>query len=312
MRISNSYNYNIGQYNSSIPKNPKVSLVPNSHISFCSRVKTKQVNFALSHGLEKLKTFSTEEYKSLSEAELKAIRSEYEKLVHRDRDVNYLRCEQMHSKTADSIRQTLDGKYGKDKYVVITIGRSLSSIGKALGYQIGEENVINLPMSQAGKYLLERYVKSIEADGEIDVLRGVLAKQGLTKDAIQKSGKQYVIMDYCCSGESLKGAKELLTRHDVLGNKQIKSMDVAKCVKNKAHAEALCADLFSCKYKDFAFVSESHSILEMKYAYLHPEKADLDTKLFWFKILDNEMTKKTKSQKTGFSLFFEKLKNYFI
>lgn len=296
MQINNLSSYNICQPTNNIRKAP-VTSTPG--VSFCGNVKTDTVNFAFTKGLKKLKNFSIEEYKTLTQEEINAIRDEYKNL--KCADDNYIqRCEQIHGKAAESIRTTLNKMYGEGNYKVITIGRSLSSIGKVLGYQIGEENVINIPMSSAGRFLNKEYVRNMEADGDIEILQEWLAKHGLNREGITNSGKQYVIMDFCLSGASLRGAEKLLTRSDLLGDKNIKAMDIKDCIKDKKFAASLHNELTFCNYKHFSFVDTCYSVPEMDSAMINTEKADIVQKLMWFKLLDNEM-RPPESVSKGFS-----------
>ena len=258
---------------------------PNIHFT---GIKTDIADLTLYKGLNKLKDFSVEEYKTLTKAELKRLRKEYRKyasfLFHDG-------IEAKHTQAADAIKTHLDREYGKNNYTVITIGRSLSSIGKVLGYKIGEGNVINIPMSAGKQYLSGRCQQNLGEYGYISKLKDFLAQKGLKKEDIETSGKKYIIMDFCASGKSLEGAKKLLTREDVLGDKNIEKLDVMSCIENKKLYVHLKSDLLNCRYKRYSFVESAYSITDMPEAYVDTQTSNTEKRLTWFKLLDNEMRK---------------------
>ena len=283
----------LDRYQNSIPSNrtlklKNVSAVSNyKKINFCASINPDSLDITLSKGLSKLKKYTKEEYQRLNKQEIKQLRQEYKKIA--DRNIYYVQKEESHEITSERIKDYCNEKYGEDNYKIITIGRSLSTIGKVLGYKIGEENVINLPLSDAGKYLNKKYTDILKKDGEIDRLREFLSTIGLSKDDRKLSGKHYVIMDYSATGKSLKGATRLLTRSDVLGTRHVHSLSVCDCMTNFLEENRLNSELSFCTYKPYAFVSRAENLRDIPEAMKIPERHDTESRLFLFKLLDNQM-----------------------
>ena len=98
----------------------------------------------LDRAMSKLHNISKAEYDVLSEVEKAALREKIETskgvLLNStvQKDINY------HHFATESIKKVFDKQYGEGNYVVVTIGRSLSSISKLLEMKIGSENVKNI------------------------------------------------------------------------------------------------------------------------------------------------------------------------
>lgn len=119
----------------------------------------------------------------------------------------------MHNIISDGIKCYLDKKYGENNYTVMTLGRSLSSVEKCLGYKIGEDNIKMVPMSLASHFCLNP-----DTDEDVESFRDYLNSIGLSKESIKKSDKALILADYSYTGQSLIGAKKIMQRDDVLGN----------------------------------------------------------------------------------------------
>ena len=148
---------------------------------------------------------------------------------------------------SDSIINSLDEKYGKDKYNIVILGRSMSSLGKVIGYKIGENRVINVPISQAGQYNSENALKNVN----FSYLRTNLRFLGLTDEVVNSPNTKLVVMDYCCSGDSLKGGTQLL-RKTFDNEKNILSENPQNLVDNPILSYALNCSLVDSIYKDFS------------------------------------------------------------
>ena len=221
----------------------------------------------------------------------KKIRFEY------NNDKFYNNVEIIHDYSANSIKDNFDKKYGKGKYVVIIIGRSLSSIGKILGYKIGEDNVKNIPLSKAGYYNFKWKLKELNDSGAIKNFKKHLETLGITEEKIKKGDKKYIITDYCISGKSLDGAENLLNMTFNCNNLFIKE-DFLQQLGDENIKEITDRYLNRCDFKDFSFVKESYDIKNNSKKIIHPFLAKRSKKLVWFKLLDNEMTQKNKRFKT--------------
>ena len=97
--------------------------------------------------------FSKEEYARLSLKEIEKLRARSLKVI-KDTNLDALNAlDDIHTIVPNTLKSMFDNFFGAGQYVVVTIGRSLSTIGKALGYRIGEENVVNLPMSWSRRFM---------------------------------------------------------------------------------------------------------------------------------------------------------------
>ena len=115
-------------------------------------------------------------------------------------------------------------------------------------------------------------------------------------------------MDYCISGKSLLGATRLMTRDDILGNRNIIKKDAVSLITNTTLRDYADKKLFNCEYKSLSFVRKAVDLDEIPHRTAFTEDADLKTKLTWFKLLDNQMTKEPNSD---ISMFISKLKDFF-
>jgi len=194
--------------------------------------------------LSKFKDFTIEEYKSLSNEEIAKINEDIDTNGCR----NYEYDLGMHKLMCSGMKSYLDKKYGKNNYTVITLGRSVSSLGKGLGYKIGEDNVKMLPMTSAGRFCL-----TSDTSENVKSFNEYLDSVGLSKENIKKSGKEIVLVDYSYTGRSLLGARKLLQRDDIWGkDKEIhieNIMDMVKDVGNRA-------------VKKHGFDSQQHFIID--------------------------------------------------
>jgi hypothetical protein len=239
------------------------------------------------------RNFSIEEYEKLSEKELQILRKEYYKLKKEDK-YTFDKIENVHERIATYIQKTLDKKYTPGNYTVIIIGRSMSSIGKVLGYKIGEENVINIPMSNARKFLDPEKIKEISQTKEMDSFLKFLKHLGLSKEDVENSGKQYVLTDYCYTGFSLEGANCLLK--SIWENpKNLISKDFMMDWAIKNEQEVILNDFARSEFKFLSFVSRCNNLGKCAQSYINPLLEARKTKLTWFKLLDNEMLAKSKS-----------------
>jgi hypothetical protein len=291
-----------------IEKTRQIKPVQKNSVNFCAQTKCDIIEPFISKSLEKLGDFSTENYKKLSRAEKIKLRKEYQKLS--TTSDFYENCEDIHDKVSDCIKKVFDRKYRENNYVVIMIGRSLSSIGKVLGYKTGENNVKNIPMSNAFFYTKDAFNERLKRLGHIDKLNEYLNSIGLNKEIVEKSKKKYIVMDYCSSGASLKGGTHILQREDVLGNSdKISSCDVMECLPSKDDRIRLEGYLYSGLFKKYAFVKSSTYFDNIMKNTVNPQEEELKTKLVWFKLLDNQMQKEPNRTDKGHSImtFFKNL-----
>ena len=219
----------------------------------CSRSYSLQPSFTAARPVDSLirvlhldpllhfEKFTKDEYLRLSQAEIEKLRVRSFNFLKKSNIDAVNAFDDIHSVVHAVLKDSFDKFFGAGNYVVITLGRSLSTVGKALGYRIGEENVVNMPMSWARRFLPE----STRVGDHFDVYRKILSKNehigrfltcldniGLNKEKVLSSGKNYVIMDYCSSGDSLKGA-EFLFRSDYVWGPEAKvyTVDILRALE---------------------------------------------------------------------------------
>ncbi len=320
MKIS-PINYNTQIYNNNFRentprKNTTYTTASNNadDISFTGRYGLTY--FANKLGLNpfsKLENFSIEEYNNLSSSTISRLRKQY-KLLSYDDPYFYDSIADIHSYAAGAMQTVFDSRFGKGNYVVVPIGRSLSSFCKVLGYKIGENNVVNIPMSDAKRfsfspvaYKYAENIENIKSWENIKRLTEYLEKNNLSRKTIETSGKNYILTDYCVSGLSLEGAEWLFKSDLVWGNKKrnIFTVDFLKLLNSVTFNQEAFDTLKSChinkvidnmlfesEYKKFAFVGQADYLYSIPKS--SPQKimsnASKSTKLVWFHLLDNEMT----------------------
>lgn len=249
--------------------------------------KIKELN--LNEILGKFKNFSISEYKNLTENEIKFLRQKFSELLKTENP--YFYSEEIlkkHQKAANYIEETLDKKYGKNNYKVITLGRSLSSIGKSLSCKIGEDNVVNMPISDATMFVYPEYLQMWMKKWQTDGLKKFLENNNLTKEIVENSDKKYVLIDFCYTGDSLKGCKNLLEQDCFMGKKNLEILDFKDCIPQSEYYNDFHNDFASCRYKHLSFVRKTKN-LNSDQCVINPESVDNTTKLTWFRLLDDQL-----------------------
>ncbi len=324
--INNTYyqNYNIkNRYNKNniTSLNSDTRVISPNNVSFKGKINKdffiKTLNL---DPIYTFKNFTVEEYLKLSQVQKSKLRKDFIELAAQD-PVNLTGIGEIHAYAADCMMKTFDKRFGKGNYIVIPIGRSLSSIGKSLGIKIGENNVVNIPMSSASRFMTspvslsgyQDFVNNLKKNKGLKTLKKYLASHNLTKNDIETSGKNYILTDYCYSGYSLKGAEQLFKSDEIWGNKNdnIYAVDFLKLL-NKYNENTIDppiklipetqnifnkiqSELFLSAYKDYATVGKTFSlgdtITAAKYkqnVFALPKK----TKLVWFNLIDTIMAGK--------------------
>ena len=240
-----------------------------------------------------LKDFTVREYKKLQPQEIKLINSRIKAIYKSVFDLAL----KYHDAAAGRIKKNLDAKFGRDKYVVIPIGRSLSSIGKCLGYKIGENNVKVLPMSNAARFIDIEYCTE-----DFDALRQYLNSVGLSENEVETSGKTYIFTDFCDTGASMLGVKRLFNNKIWGCRDNVKFINVVELMYNSESGKARGGDLvfklgledllYGCDFKPYSFVKQCKDLSSTKYSLVNTADSPEKIKCFWFKLLDNEMKKK--------------------
>ncbi len=184
-----------------------------------------------------------------------------------------------------------------------------------MAYKIGEENVKQIPMSNAFRFTSKnrKYIKTCQEDfnGFLKYLESI----GLSKKEIETSGKTYIITDYCCSGASLCGAERLFKSDKIWGDQpNIITRNITGLMdktllpfRNKLNLQEIIYKMFpnrySCEstlelllaqkaYKCYSLVNRCYNLEGTAAAVIKPENYNMETKCFLFKLLDYEMSKK--------------------
>lgn len=246
--------------------------------------------------IERFHNFTVSEYSKLTPKEIKTLNIMYNENVN---VYTYKIFEKTHDISASFIRAVLDRSFGKSNYEFLPIGRSLSSIGKVLGYKIGENNVKNIPMSNAHRFMKSDNLREAYKKGDIDIFAEYLNSIGLSKEEILSSGKTYILTDYCISGNSLKGAKNLFDFvFDSQTSKNILPIDISK-IFSLVHdsypnyydfLSTINKHLFESRYKNLSTVDSCHALSSTAGAIKDLSTDVFDRKLLRFKLLDNEMS----------------------
>ena len=254
--------------------------------------------FRKEDSFKKFKYFTVDEYNQLSEDETDEINESF----YGEFDESFDTALIYHEVAAEGIRQTLDHFVGAGKYVFIPIGRSVSSIGKCLSYKIGDDNVKLLPMSEASRFLdLEK------CEEDFEVFCRYLDSIGLSKNEIENSGKMYIFTDYCRTGKSLSGAKNLIQSDKIFGKQNnvaiVNVLDLLTNVQpgkiNKEMASVnnyefrdRLEEMFSNgEFNQYSLVNRCTNLGDTAEAVIKPENYNHKTKCFLFALLDDEMNK---------------------
>ena len=241
--------------------------------------------------LDKLKNFTIREYRRLSPSEVDSINKMIDESFWITHDkLKFFEYLNYHDLAATSIQNTLEDKYGAGNFVVIPIGRSLSSIGKCLGLKIGEDNVKPLPMS-----ISCRFVDMERRNEQVGAFKRYLWTIGLSKNRIMTSGKMYIFTDFCCTGASLCGAENLFRSEKIYGDlDNIEFINVYNLLSNIKQAdtlEKLKNALYGSEFKRYSLVDKCRVLFNTRNAVIKPENYTREAKYFYFKLLDNEMKK---------------------
>lgn len=252
-------------------------------------------------GLNKLKKISFSEYKSLTKEEVIALREFLASIKNLNTGIQVLKQDiKIHHYITEAIKQCFDKEFGVGKYVVIAIGRSLSSISKMLGFKIGEQNVKNIPMSHLTIIDTQgaNQVQEWATERESIAYKKYLESIGLTRQAVEDSNKTYVIMDYAFTGKSLKNAYKILTSDSFLGNtrRNITTVSTQELLPSRYQEERsqLALDLQRSSYKYYSFVDKVNILDEKSISravdfnrFCTSEQQIKIHKLFGFGLLDS-------------------------
>lgn len=263
-------------------------------------------SLTLKKALPKFKNLSIAEYKLLTDKEKNAIRA-----ILKTQDYKiYKSITEEHNFAAEAIRQNLNEKYGEGNYTVITIGRSLATISKSLATRIGEGRVKTIPLSEISYYsnfsTIEEYLNYIERlkrRYNKEDLQDFLSKMQLSKEKINNTDHNYIIMDYSVTGDTLKSVYAILTQDEILANKNynISYASINELLPINAMTTKILSNLYNHDYKVYSPIGKCINL----------EKIDLNKAINYLKSCKSEKLKNI--QLLIFSLydsFFNDDKNY--
>jgi len=291
----------------------------NVGITFSANISTKVVDTfvrsesnLLERALSKLNRINMVEYNSLSKEEIQILREEVNK-----KGKSFLADITKHHYAAESIKQAFDKEYGAGNYVIVAIGRSLSSVAKLLSLKMGEENVRNIPLSGLGRFSPKenKPFEKFGTEEEKENYKKYLDSVGLSRENIENSGKQYIILDYAYTGRSLKNAYKILTSDFFWGNKKrnITAVSVADILPLGFISDNLVfqSNLLTSTYKMYSFVDHLFKLdkesINNATDYNVFEESDTEAikrhKLFGFALLDSESLGENAAQYKNFDFF---------
>lgn len=203
----------IGQITQKIFTNPAVSFpLQSSELSIGYKNSCENDCFEFSNPIEhnaakkifsKVKKFSVHDYEKLNGSEISALRSVCGK------NAKVCDAAQKSLDMALLLKPYLDEKYGEDKYVFVSVGRSPAGIARAFEF-MGVETKY-LPISNLRCYPDSDCVIG-GAEG-LDKYGNFLKKQGINNDNIKQSGKHFLFFDYTYTGKSLNFFNDLIRKY---------------------------------------------------------------------------------------------------
>ena len=196
----------------------------------------------------------------------------------------------MNCLAANKIKTELDKRYGENNYVLIAVGRSVSSIAELMG-KIGVDTKI-IPLSG----LRKREADDVTLDN-LHIYKSFLVQKGLSKtDLAKNKDKTFILMDYTYYGRSLERAERLLKKKEMLGNADNLIAVPISDVLGEDYNKMGYNKLFEfCRFKDYSYVGRLHvDELNKVYEKCTPERNKEFSgnitqglrKLFWFNVFD--------------------------
>lgn len=158
--------------------------------------------------LNSVKKVTPDDYKKLSSEQLKDF-------FYYNLDDNLQIAVEDNLAVALPLKKFLDKKYGKDKYIFVSIGSSPSPIGRIFEFSGVETKY--LPMSDL--MYADKYQDIVKSAG-FEEYENFLKEQGISKKNIEDSKKTFVFYDFTASGKTLRIFRDLMLKHLGLPEKQ--------------------------------------------------------------------------------------------
>ncbi len=187
------------------------------------------------------KRFSIEDYKKLSRRE----KDFYRKICNYiDSDISRITNENII--LAESIKNDLDEKYGKNNYVFISLGTSPAAIGRYL--ELNGIETKYLPLSEL-KFANENEIAKKE---KYNNYKKFLDSQNLTKEIIDSSDKKYVVFDFANTGRSMQVFERLMKEVFDLDSDNIEYKLIRRCICPRNICDEIITNhLFHCEIEPY-------------------------------------------------------------
>lgn len=197
---------------------------------------------------------------------------------------------QMNCYAANKIKTELNQRYGENNYVIIAIGRSISSIAETL-CNMGVDTKI-IPISGLRNSGVENIPKE-----DLHIYKTFLVQKGLSKTDLDKNmNKKYIIMDYAYYGRTLDRATELLKKNELLGNKpNLISISINDILGEDFNKKQFRTLFQYNRFKDYSYVGKLHvNNIKDVFQQCSPERireyqgniTQGLRRLFWFNVFD--------------------------
>lgn len=255
--------------------------------------------------LDKIKKINFKEYLSLSELEKAELRNTIKFVSESSSFIQNISYDvKLHDLATECVKQALENEFGSGNFVAVFIGRSLSSISKLLELKIGEDNVKNIPLSNLEKFRPDSFepLSVFNQVSGIEDYKKYLESISLSKNDIEESGKNFVIIDYASTGNSIKNAYKILTSDSFWENnkRNVIIASIQDFLPNDSFNTLINDLIFKLNYSAFKQYSNVRrlSLIDsehIKFA-TNPETVHISDdakfihKLFGFALLDNYYT----------------------
>lgn len=193
-----------------------------------------------------------------------------------------------------SIKSNLDKKYGKNKYVFCSIGKSPALFANVLE-AMGVESKICRYSASNDKH--QFYFGSAKYEKTYDYYKDYLDKMNLSADKISNSDKIYVFTDFVVSGYNLKSFQKIV-EDSAIGFKldNVKFEDMNLLVLDSAESKdtnwwKYVKYMDSSTLKKYAIIPADKSIpfIQQQYAHVSNAPAEDTIKLFRFALFDKSL-----------------------
>lgn len=156
-------------------------------------------------------------------------------------------------------KEMYDEKYGKNKYVIVSIGTSPAGIAKAMEYM--GVDVRYVPISNIDELSSDEKQKALfEKKEELKEYKDFLDSIGLNEKNIKKSKKQYIFIDYTASGKSLAVASDISKHYLGLDSKNVSFESINDKLMERACSKPTTDDYK--RVKDYVSRYMSCSVIE--------------------------------------------------